>query len=178
MSQASSLSDFRSVGCEATAAVHFSPSSCPIARLWGGKSGNNCPRWGGFSLSTPKVRQAASGVGLALARRFADVGANPTCGGSTSGSGTAFAVIARHTQPDATRWCKPDFPATPPRQQLLTTWLRKPFIIQGQPGQAFDEKDAAIEEIDEAADEHGRNDGADADILNTGKSTYLIKSAF
>ena len=60
--RASSLSDFRIVGCEATAAVHFSPSSCPIAWLWGGKSGKNCPRWGGFSLSTPKVRQAASSL--------------------------------------------------------------------------------------------------------------------
>ena len=44
----------------------------------------------------------------------------------------------------------------------ITTWLRKPFIIQGQPGQAFDEKDAEIEEIDEAAYEHGRCEGTDA----------------
>lgn len=36
------------------------------------------------------------------------------------------------------------------------------FIGQGQPSQAFDEKDAAIEEIDEAPDEHGRHQRADA----------------
>ena len=49
-----------SVGCESTAAVRFSPSFCPIAGLWGCKSGKNCPRWGRFSLSTPQVRQAPS----------------------------------------------------------------------------------------------------------------------
>ena len=49
-----------SVGCESTAAVHFSPSFCPIAGLLGCKSGKNCPRWGRFSLSTPQVRQAPS----------------------------------------------------------------------------------------------------------------------
>jgi uncharacterized protein with HEPN domain len=48
------------VGCKLTAAVHFSPSFCPIAPLWGCKSGKNCPRWGQFSLSTPQVRQAPS----------------------------------------------------------------------------------------------------------------------
>ncbi len=46
------------VGCESTAAVQFSPSFCPIAGLWGCKSGKNCPRWGRFSLSTPQARQA------------------------------------------------------------------------------------------------------------------------
>ena len=53
-----SLSGLGSVGCESTAAIHFSPSLCPIARLWGCKSGKNCPRWGRFSLSTPQARQA------------------------------------------------------------------------------------------------------------------------
>ena len=47
-----------SVGCKSTAVVHFSPSFCPIAGLWGCKFGENCPRWGRFSLSTPQVRQA------------------------------------------------------------------------------------------------------------------------
>jgi hypothetical protein len=55
---ARSLSDFGIVGCECVAAAHFSPASCPIAPLWGGESGKNWPRWGAFSLSTPKVRQA------------------------------------------------------------------------------------------------------------------------
>ncbi len=45
-----SLSGLGSVGCESTAAVHFSPSFCPISGLWGCKSGKNCPRWGRFSL--------------------------------------------------------------------------------------------------------------------------------
>jgi RHH-type proline utilization regulon transcriptional repressor/proline dehydrogenase/delta 1-pyrroline-5-carboxylate dehydrogenase len=53
-----SLSDLESVGCKSTAAVHFSPSFCPIAGLWACKSGKNCPRWGRFSLSTFQVRQA------------------------------------------------------------------------------------------------------------------------
>ncbi|MDP2768775.1 MAG: hypothetical protein Q8O81_02955, partial [Giesbergeria sp.] len=48
------------VGCKSAAAVHFSPSFCPIAGLWGGKSGKNCPRWGRFSLSTLQVRQPSS----------------------------------------------------------------------------------------------------------------------
>jgi len=60
---ARSLSDLGSVGCESTAAVHFSPSFCPMAGPWGCKSGKNCPRWGRFSLSTPQVRQAPSGPG-------------------------------------------------------------------------------------------------------------------
>ena len=55
-----SLSDLGSVGCESTAAVHFSPSFCPITGLWGCKSGKNCPRWGRFSLSTPQARQTPS----------------------------------------------------------------------------------------------------------------------
>ena len=55
-----SQSDLGSVGCESTAAVHFSPSICPIAGLCGCKSGKNCPRWGRLSLSTPQVRQAPS----------------------------------------------------------------------------------------------------------------------
>jgi len=58
----SSLSDFGNVGCECAAAAHFLPSSCPIVPLWGGESGKNWSRWGAFSLSTPKVRQAASAV--------------------------------------------------------------------------------------------------------------------
>ena len=37
------------------------------------------------------------------------------------------------------------------------------FIGQRQACQAFDEEDVTVEEIDEAADEHGRNDGADAE---------------
>ena len=45
------------VGCKLSAAAHFSPSFCPIARLLGCKSGKNCARWGQFSLSTPQVRQ-------------------------------------------------------------------------------------------------------------------------
>src|SRR5690606_40847103 len=52
-----SLSDLAIVGCESTAAVHFSPSFYPIAGLWGCKSGKNCPRWGRFSLSTLQARQ-------------------------------------------------------------------------------------------------------------------------
>ena len=52
-----SLSDLEIVGCKSAAAVHFSPSFCPIAGLWGCKSGKNCPRWGQFSLSTFQVRQ-------------------------------------------------------------------------------------------------------------------------
>ena len=43
-----SLSDLEFVGCKAAAAVHFSPSFCPIAVLWGCQSGKNCPRWGRF----------------------------------------------------------------------------------------------------------------------------------
>ena len=53
-----SLSDLEIVGCKSTAAVHFSPPFCPIAWLWGCKSGKNCPCWGRFSLSTLQVRQA------------------------------------------------------------------------------------------------------------------------
>ncbi|MEY4563545.1 MAG: hypothetical protein RLZZ618_2822, partial [Pseudomonadota bacterium] len=41
--QPRSLSDLESVGCKSTAAVHFSPSFCPIAGLWACKSGKNCP---------------------------------------------------------------------------------------------------------------------------------------
>jgi hypothetical protein len=67
---ASSLSGFGTVGCECAAAAHFLPSSCPIVPLWGGESGKNWPRWGAFSLSTPKVRQAASCSVSALARRL------------------------------------------------------------------------------------------------------------
>ena len=52
-----SLSDLEVVGCKSAAAVHFPPSFCPIAGLWGCKSGKNCPRWGRFSLSTLQVRQ-------------------------------------------------------------------------------------------------------------------------
>ena len=52
-----SLSDLEVVGCKSTAAVHFLPSFCPIAGLWGCKSGKNCPRRGQFSLSTLQVRQ-------------------------------------------------------------------------------------------------------------------------
>ena len=59
-SASKSLSGLGSVGCESTAAVHFSPSFCPIAGLWGCKSGKNCPRWGRFSLATPQARQAPS----------------------------------------------------------------------------------------------------------------------
>ncbi len=51
------LSDLGIVGCKLSAAAHFSPSFCPIARLLGCKSGKNCARWGQFSLSTPQVRQ-------------------------------------------------------------------------------------------------------------------------
>ncbi|MFZ3123969.1 MAG: hypothetical protein WA129_02385, partial [Acidovorax sp.] len=39
----SSLSDLEIVGCKSAAAVHFLPSFCPIAGLWGCKSGKNCP---------------------------------------------------------------------------------------------------------------------------------------
>ncbi len=53
-----SLSDLGVVGCKLAAAVHFSLSFCPIAPLWGCKSGKNWSRWGRFSLSTPQVRQA------------------------------------------------------------------------------------------------------------------------
>ena len=52
-----SLSDLEIVGCKSAAAVHFLPSFCPIAGLWGCKSGKNCPRRGQFSLSTLQVRQ-------------------------------------------------------------------------------------------------------------------------
>ena len=45
-----SLSHLGNVGCKLTAAVHFSPSFCPIAGLWACKSGKNRPRWGRFSL--------------------------------------------------------------------------------------------------------------------------------
>ena len=62
MAYARSLSDFGIVGCECAAAAHFLPSSCPIVPLWGGESGKNWSRWGAFSLSTPKVRQAPSVV--------------------------------------------------------------------------------------------------------------------
>ncbi len=55
-----SLPDFGSIGCKSAAAVHFSPAFCPIAGLWACKSGKNCPRWGSFSLSMPKARQAPS----------------------------------------------------------------------------------------------------------------------
>jgi hypothetical protein len=48
------------VGCKSAAAVHFLPSFCPIAGLWGCKSGKNCPRRGQFSLSTPQARQTPS----------------------------------------------------------------------------------------------------------------------
>ncbi len=44
-------------GCKSSAAVHFSPSFCPIAGLRACKSGKNCPRWGRFSLSAPQARQ-------------------------------------------------------------------------------------------------------------------------
>ena len=54
------LSDLGVAGCKPTAAVHFSPSFCPIAGLWACKSGKNCPRWGRFSLSAPQVRQPPS----------------------------------------------------------------------------------------------------------------------
>ena len=54
------LSDLGIVGCKLSAAAHFSPSFCPIARLLGCKSGKNCARWGQFSLSTPQVRQPPS----------------------------------------------------------------------------------------------------------------------
>jgi hypothetical protein len=57
---ARSLSDLGIVGCKSAAAVHFSPSFCPIAWLWVCKSGKNRPRWGRFSLSTPQARQAPS----------------------------------------------------------------------------------------------------------------------
>ena len=56
------------VGCKSAAAVHFLPSFCPIAGLWGCKSGKNCPRWGRFwrnlrfSLSTLQVRQPPSHI--------------------------------------------------------------------------------------------------------------------
>ena len=66
-----SPSGLGSVGCESTAAVHFSPSLCPIAGLWGCKSGKNCPRRGRFSLSTPQVRQAPSGqVGVSTTEQY------------------------------------------------------------------------------------------------------------
>ncbi|HRA14371.1 MAG TPA: hypothetical protein PK238_06965, partial [Giesbergeria sp.] len=55
-----SLSDLEIVGCKSAAAVHFPPSFCPIAGLWGCKSGKNCPRWGRFSLLTLQVRQPPS----------------------------------------------------------------------------------------------------------------------
>jgi len=55
----SSLSDFGIAGCKPTATAHFSPDSCPIVRLCGGKSGKNCTRRGRFSLTTTKARQAA-----------------------------------------------------------------------------------------------------------------------
>ena len=43
-----------SVGCESTAAVHLSPSFCPIAGLWDCKSGKNYPRWGRSRYRRPK----------------------------------------------------------------------------------------------------------------------------
>ena len=67
MSRYSSLSDLGIVGCKSTAAVQFSPPSCPIAGLWGGECGKNWPRWGRFSLSTPQVRKAASFLAALLA---------------------------------------------------------------------------------------------------------------
>ena len=57
-SSSRSLSDLGIVGCETASAVHFLPAFCPIAGLWACKSGENCPRWGRFSLSTPQARQA------------------------------------------------------------------------------------------------------------------------
>ena len=60
----SSLSDLGSVGYKSTAAVHFSPPSCPIAGLWGKKAATTVLARGRFSLSTPQVRQAASGLSL------------------------------------------------------------------------------------------------------------------
>ncbi len=45
---------FGCIGCNSTAAVHFSPSFCPIAKLWACKSGKNCPRWGRISLRCRK----------------------------------------------------------------------------------------------------------------------------
>ena len=59
-SQLAACRTWESSVSKSTAAVHFSPPSCPIAGLWGGECGKNCPRWGRFSLSTPQVRQAAS----------------------------------------------------------------------------------------------------------------------
>ena len=44
---------------KSAAAVHFSPSSWPIAGPWAFESGKNRPRWGRLSLSTSQVRQAA-----------------------------------------------------------------------------------------------------------------------
>ena len=55
-----SLSDLEIAGCKSTAAAHFSPSFCPIARLLGCKSGKNWTRWGRFSLSALQVRLAPS----------------------------------------------------------------------------------------------------------------------
>ena len=69
---AGSLSGLGFAGCKPTAAVHFSPSFCPIAGLWACKSGKNCPRWGRFwlrtarTLSVPQARQAPRALLLAL----------------------------------------------------------------------------------------------------------------
>ena len=60
-----SLSGLGIVGCESTAAVHLSPTLCPIAGLWGCKSGKNCPRCGRLSLSTSQARQAPRHVVVA-----------------------------------------------------------------------------------------------------------------
>jgi len=65
-----SLSDFGITGCKTTAADHFSPLSWAIVRLFPGETDKNWPRWGRFSLSTTKIRQAASGgLGVAGHRR-------------------------------------------------------------------------------------------------------------
>jgi nicotinate-nucleotide--dimethylbenzimidazole phosphoribosyltransferase len=56
----SSLSDFGIVGCETTATAPFSSASCPMEQPCGRESGKKWARRGRFSLSTTKVRQAAS----------------------------------------------------------------------------------------------------------------------
>ena len=53
-----SLSDLGIVDCKLAPAVHFSPSFCPMAMLWGCKFGKKCSRWGRFSRSTLQARQA------------------------------------------------------------------------------------------------------------------------
>ncbi|MEO6320510.1 MAG: acyl-CoA dehydrogenase family protein, partial [Polaromonas sp.] len=51
---ASSLSDLGTVGCKSTAAVYFSPFSCPISRYWAAKSSKTILAGADFRFRRPK----------------------------------------------------------------------------------------------------------------------------